>query len=78
MGVVMFAQASVTLTLRSGETLAGSMIDLGAAGFEVSIGGNTRRIPMDQAVSLERSARTAGRSRLAPRLKRSGCQPMAA
>jgi hypothetical protein len=53
MGVVMFAQASVTLTLRSGETLAGSLIDLGAAGFEVSIGGNTRRIPMDQVAIVD-------------------------
>lgn len=53
MGVVMSAQASVTLTLRSGETLSATLIDLGGAGFEVSVGGASRRIPMDQVAMVD-------------------------
>lgn len=43
--MVMSAQAPVTLTLRSGETIAATLVDLGGRGFEVRVAGAERLIP---------------------------------
>lgn len=52
-GVVLSAQASVTMTLRSGDTMNVLLVDMGAAGFEVDVRGATRRIPMDQVAMVD-------------------------
>lgn len=50
---VLFAQVGVTLQLRNGESFNATLIDLGAAGFEVSVNGSTRRIPKDQVAMID-------------------------
>lgn len=50
---VLMAQASVTLHLRNGESMAASLIDLGAGGFEVRVGNDTRMIPKDQVAWVD-------------------------
>lgn len=52
-GVVLSAQASVRMTLRSGDTLNVLLIDMGAAGFEVDVRGATRKIPVDQVAMVD-------------------------
>src|SRR5262245_46211514 len=42
---VLTAQESVTLTLRSGETMNAELIDLGVVGFTVRVNGQERNIP---------------------------------
>lgn len=44
MGVIALAQPSVTISLRSGETLSAELVDLGGVGFTVRTGGRERRI----------------------------------
>lgn len=52
-GTVMSAQAPATLTLRSGETLAVTMVDLGGQGFLVRVNGAERNIPKDQVAMVD-------------------------
>lgn len=52
-GVVLSAQASVTMTLRSGDTMNALLVDMGAAGFEVDVRGATRKIPVDQVAMVD-------------------------
>ena len=52
-GAVMSAQVPATVTLRSGETLAVTMMDLGGAGFQVSVNGAERIIPKDQVAVVD-------------------------
>jgi hypothetical protein len=52
-GVVTSAQAPVTLTMRSGETLAVTLVDLGARGFDVRVNGAERIIPKDQVAMVD-------------------------
>ena len=52
-GAVMSAQVPATVTLRSGETLAVTMMDLGGAGFQVSVNGAERIIPKDQVAMVD-------------------------
>ncbi|NQW03282.1 MAG: hypothetical protein HQ485_04580 [Acidobacteria bacterium] len=50
---VLAAQASVTLTLRSGDTLPVMLVDLKAGGFEVTVRGGDRMIPKDQVAMVD-------------------------
>ena len=52
-GPVMSAQVPVTITLRSGETRAVTLVDLGARGFEVNVGGAQQFIPRDQVAIVD-------------------------
>lgn len=52
-GVVMSAQAPVTMTLRSGETLSATLVDMGARGFELRVNGAERFIPKDQVAMVD-------------------------
>jgi len=52
-GVVMSAQAPVTITLRSGETMAVTLVDLGGRGFDVRVNGAERLIPKDQVAMVD-------------------------
>ena len=52
-GAVMSAQAPVTITLRSGETKAVTLVDLGVRGFEVNVGGAQQWIPKDQVAMVD-------------------------
>lgn len=51
--MVMSAQAPVTLTLRSGETIAATLVDLGGRGFDVRVSGAERLIPKDQVAVVD-------------------------
>lgn len=50
---VLAAQASVTLTLTSGDTMPVMLVDLKAAGFEVTMRGADRMIPKDQVAMVD-------------------------
>ncbi len=52
-GAVLSAQAPVTITLRSGETLQASLVDMGGRGFEVRVGGSERFIAKDQVAMVD-------------------------
>lgn len=47
------AQVPATVTMRSGETLAVTMMDLGGQGFQVSVNGTERIIPKDQVAMVD-------------------------
>lgn len=46
-------QASATLTLKSGDTVRGEVVDLGAAGFTVLTSGRERVIPMSDVAVID-------------------------
>lgn len=50
---VLMAQVGVTLHLRNGESMAATLVDLGAGGFEVRVGNDTRMIPKDQVAWVD-------------------------
>lgn len=52
-GAVLTAQASVTMTMRNGDTVGVLLVDMGAAGFEVDVRGATRKIPVDQVAMVD-------------------------
>ena len=52
-GTVMSAQVPATVHLRSGETLTVTMMDLGAAGFQMRVNGAERTIPKDQVAMVD-------------------------
>jgi hypothetical protein len=47
------AQERATLTLRSGETLRGELMDLSAAGFTVKVNGTERQIPANDVAVID-------------------------
>lgn len=47
------AQENVTITLRSGERLAGQLMDMGAAGFAARINGQERQIPTNDVAVID-------------------------
>lgn len=51
--VVMSAQVPATITMRSGETRAVTLVDLGARGFEINAGGAQQWIPKDQVAIVD-------------------------
>jgi hypothetical protein len=53
MASFVFAQTSATFTLRSGERVAGQLIDLNARGFAVQVSDQERRIAPDQVVMID-------------------------
>ena len=52
-GTVMSAQVPATVTLRSGEVLTVTMMDLMGAGFQVRVNGTERMIPKDQVAVVD-------------------------
>jgi len=51
--VAVSAQVPVTVTLRSGEKVQGSLVDLRAAGLEMQVNGSERMIPKDQVAVVD-------------------------
>ena len=49
---VVTAQESVTLTLRSGETMNAQLVDLGGVGFTVRVSGQERQIPTSEVALI--------------------------
>jgi hypothetical protein len=47
------AQERVTLVLRSGDRVTGDLVDLGAAGFELRVNGNERRLPANDVAVID-------------------------
>jgi len=47
------AQTSATVVLRSGERISGDLVDMGAGGFEVRVGGNPRKIPTGDVAVID-------------------------
>jgi hypothetical protein len=52
-GVLVQAQASVTLHFRNGDSMPAMLVDLKAAGFEVIVRGDDRMIPKDQVAWVD-------------------------
>jgi hypothetical protein len=50
---VAYAQDSATLTLRSGEKVSGSLVDLGGVGYTVRVNGNERQIPQNDVAVID-------------------------
>jgi hypothetical protein len=53
LGALLPAQPSVTLILRSGETLNAQLVDLGGVGFTVRVNGSERRIPKGDVAVID-------------------------
>lgn len=51
--MVLSAQAPVTLTLRSGETIAATLVDLGGRGFDVRVNGAERLIAKGDVATVD-------------------------
>src|SRR5438034_11049274 len=47
------AQESATLTLRSGERVAGQLVDLGGVGYTVRVNGQERQIPQNDVAVID-------------------------
>ena len=50
---VAYAQASATLTLRSGERISGDLVDLGGVGYTVRVNGNERQIGQNDVAVID-------------------------
>jgi hypothetical protein len=48
-----WAAQSATVVLRSGERIAGELVDMGASGFSVRVSGNVRRIPTGEVAVID-------------------------
>jgi hypothetical protein len=48
-----YAQDSATLTLRSGEKVSGSLVDLGGVGYTVRVNGTERQIPQNSVAVID-------------------------
>jgi hypothetical protein len=48
-----YAQDSATLTLRSGEKVSGSLVDLGGVGYTVRVNGAERQIPQNDVAVID-------------------------
>lgn len=53
LAVVGSAAQSATVVLRSGERIAGELVDMGASGFSVRVSGNVRRIPTGEVAVID-------------------------
>jgi hypothetical protein len=53
LGVLLLAQPSVTMTLKSGETLNAQLVDLGGVGFTLRVGGSERRVAQDDVTLID-------------------------
>ena len=47
------AQQSATVVLRSGERVSGELVDMGGSGFEVRVGGASRRVPTGDVAVID-------------------------
>lgn len=47
------AQENATLTLRSGESISGQLVDLGGVGFTVRVNGQERQIPQNDVAAID-------------------------
>jgi len=50
---VAYAQDSATLTLRSGETVSGQLVDLGGVGYTIRVAGSERQIPQNDVAVID-------------------------
>ena len=50
---VMYAQESATLIMKSGERVAGQLMDLGGVGFTVRVNGQERQIPTNDVAVID-------------------------
>lgn len=50
---VLMAQVGVTMHMRNGDAVQATLIDLGAGGFEVRVGNDTRMVPKDQVAWVD-------------------------
>lgn len=50
---VLVAQVGVTMHMRNGDAVQATLIDLGAGGFEVRVGNDTRMVPKDQVAWVD-------------------------
>jgi hypothetical protein len=48
-----YAQDSATLTLRSGEKVSGTLVDLGGSGYTMRVSGNERQIPQNDVSVID-------------------------
>src|SRR5262245_527459 len=48
-----FAQESATLTLRSGQTVSGQLVDLGGVGYTIRVNGADRQIPQNDVAVID-------------------------
>jgi hypothetical protein len=53
LAVIGSAAQNATVVLRSGERIAGELVDMGASGFSVSVGGDVRRIPTGEVAVID-------------------------
>jgi hypothetical protein len=53
LAVIGSAAQNATVVLRSGERIAGELVDMGASGFSVRVGGNVRRIPTGEVAVID-------------------------
>jgi hypothetical protein len=60
-GSILLAQESATLTLRSGERISAQLVDHGAAGFLVKVGGSDRTIPTGDVAVIDFTGGTMSR-----------------
>src|SRR5262245_66335691 len=51
--VVVYAQDSATLTLRSGEKVNGQLVDLGGVGYTIRVNGSERQIPQNDVAVID-------------------------
>jgi hypothetical protein len=58
LAVIGSAAQNATVVLRSGERIAGELVDMGASGFSVRVGGNVRRIPTGEVAVIDFSGGT--------------------
>ncbi len=47
------AQENATLTLRSGESISGQLVDLGGVGFTVRVNGQERQVPQNDVAAID-------------------------
>src|SRR6476646_4728135 len=48
-----YAQASATLTLRSGERISGDLVDLGGVGYTIRVNGGERQIAQNDVAVID-------------------------
>src|SRR5262245_37424878 len=53
LAIIGWAAQSATVVLRSGERVAGELVDMGASGFSVRVSGNVRRIPTGEVAVID-------------------------
>jgi hypothetical protein len=53
LAIIGLAAQSATVVLRSGERIAGELVDMGASGFSLRVSGNVRRIPTGEVAVID-------------------------